>query len=377
MVFGKKCCPLVTSYICMDLFVLVSCCGINEYRGMVMIFDPLRKANRYLIASLQILLKLAFCVGLSLLIVGCSQLSKYSPSMDWLKISASKIENAIGKITDIGAGNSGVAYPKLSSVPTLPETMSSHDERAVIRNRLIADRDNANYIQGKSNLWPNASPPATKRISNSVKVRSSKSKTTIPNISKPVFSELKKELKQERLAKKDKSLEENASKEKLKKVSGQFAGKKGSTQLRFNIPKSTNEEDNSAKGKLKFKFVNVAANHGAQAIFFGHGSSRLSKNDIEIIKNIANKAITTDAVVHVKGHASMRTRNMDPIQHALANFNISIKRANAVAKALINHGVPAGRLIIDAVGASEPVSTEAMPSGERANRRAEISLSAT
>ena len=73
----------------------------------------------------------------------------------------------------------------------------------------------------------------------------------------------------------------------------------------------------------------------------------------------------------------MRTRNMDPIQHALANFNISIKRANAVAKALINNGVPAGRLIIDAVGASEPVSIEAMPSGERANRRAEISLSAT
>jgi outer membrane protein OmpA-like peptidoglycan-associated protein len=98
---------------------------------------------------------------------------------------------------------------------------------------------------------------------------------------------------------------------------------------------------------------------------------------MEIIKNIANEAITTNAVVHVKGHASMRTRNMDPIQHALANFNISIKRANAVAKALISHGVPAGRLIIDAVGASEPVSTEAMPSGERANRRAEISLSAT
>ena len=105
---------------------------------MVMIFDPLRKANRYLIASLQIFLKLAFCVGLSLVIVGCSQLSKYSPSMDWLKISASKIENAIGKITDIGVGNSGANYPKLSSVPTLPETMSSNDERAIIRNRLIA-----------------------------------------------------------------------------------------------------------------------------------------------------------------------------------------------------------------------------------------------
>ena len=377
MVFSKKCCPLVTSYICMELFVLVSCCGINEYRGMVMIFDSLRKANRYLIASLQIFLKLAFCVGLSLVIVGCSQLSKYSPSMDWLKISASKIENAIGKITDIGVGNSGADYPKLSSVPILPETMSSNDERAVIRKRLIADRDNANYVQGKSNLWPNASPPKTKKINKSVKLDTGKPKANISNIAKPVFSELKKELKQERLTKKNKFPLENTTKPKLKNISSQFSGKKASPKFRFTIPKDTNDQDNHAEGRLKFKFVNVAANIGAQAIFFGHGSSRLSKKDLEIIKNIANEAITTNAVVHVKGHASMRTRNMDPIQHALANFNISIKRANAVAKALINHGVPAGRLIIDAVGASEPVSTEAMPSGERANRRAEISLSAT
>lgn len=361
----------------MELIVLITCCGINEYRGMVMIFDSLRKANRHLIASVKIVLKLAFCVGLSLVIVGCSQLSKYSPSMDWLKISASKIENAIDTLTDISIGNRGADYPKLSSVPTLPETMSSHDERAVIRDRLIADRDNANYVQGKSNLWPNASPPKRKSINNSVKMDSGKSKAPTSNTSKPVFSELKKELKKERLAKKDKSPLENIAKPKLKNISSQFVGKEASPKLRFNIPKDTNEEDNRAKGKLKFKFVDVAANHGAQAIFFGHGSSQLSKNDMEIIKNIANEAITTNAVVHVKGHASMRTRNMDPIQHALANFNISIKRANAVAKALISHGVPAGRLIIDAVGASEPVSTEAMPSGERANRRAEISLSAT
>ncbi len=361
----------------MELIVLITCCGINEYRGMVMIFDSLRKANRHLIASVKIVLKLAFCVGLSLVIVGCSQLSKYSPSMDWLKISASKIENAIDTLTDISIGNRGADYPKLSSVPTLPETMSSHDERAVIRDRLIADRDNANYVQGKSNLWPNAAPPKRKSINNSVKMDSGKSKAPTSNTSKPVFSELKKELKKERLAKKDKFPLENIAKPKLKNISSQFVGKEASPKLRFNIPKDTNEEDNRAKGKLKFKFVDVAANHGAQAIFFGHGSSRLSKNDMEIIKNIANEAITTNAVVHVKGHASMRTRNMDPIQHALANFNISIKRANAVAKALISHGVPAGRLIIDAVGASEPVSTEAMPSGERANRRTEISLSAT
>ena len=342
-----------------------------------MSFDSLNNANKYLNARLQVFFKLVFCVGLSLVIVGCSQLSKYSPSMDWLKVSASKIENAIGKITDIGSDDSGASYPKLSSVPVLPETMSSQDERTTIRNRLIADRDNANYVRGKSNLWPNSSPPKTKSINNSNKIVSNKSKNTTSSVSKPVFSKLKKELEQERLAKNDKSAEQSGAKPELNKISSPVSATKSLPKFRFNIPQGTNGQDNLAKGKLKFKFVNVAANHGAQAIFFGHGSSRLSKNDIEIIKSIAEKALSTNAVVHVKGHASMRTRNMDPIQHALANFNISIKRANAVAKALIKNGVPAGRLIIDAVGASEPVSIEAMPSGERANRRAEISLSAT
>ena len=342
-----------------------------------MIFDSLNNANRYLNSRLRVFLKLIFCVALSFVFVGCSQLSKYSPSLVWLKISASKIENAIGKITDMGSDNTGANYPKLSSVPVLPENISSQDERATIRNRLIADRDNANYVQGKSNLWPNSSPPKVKKINNSNKIDSSKSKNIKSNVSKPVFSKLKKELEQERLAKNDKSAEQSGAKPELNKISSPVSATKSLPKFRFNIPQGTNGQDNLAKGKLKFKFVNVAANHGAQAIFFGHGSSRLSKNDIEIIKNIAEKAVSTNAVVHVKGHASMRTRNMDPIQHALANFNISIKRANAVAKALINNGVPAGRLIIDAVGASEPVSIEAMPSGERANRRAEISLSAT
>ncbi len=342
-----------------------------------MIFDSLNNASRYLDAGLRVFFKLVFCVGLSLALIGCSQLSKYSPSMDWLKVSASKIENAIGKITDIGSGDSGASYPKLSSVPVLPETMSSKDERTTIRNRLIADRDNANYVRGKSNLWPNSSPPKVKRINNSNNIVTSKSKNSTSNVSKPVFSKLKKELKQERLAKKEKLAEQRVAKPELNKISSPVSETKSLPKFRFNIPQGINGQNNLAKGKLKFKFVNVAANHGAQAIFFGHGSSRLSKNDIEIIKNIAEKAVSTNAVVHVKGHASMRTRNMDPIQHALANFNISIKRANAVAKALINNGVPAGRLIIDAVGASEPVSIEAMPSGERANRRAEISLSAT
>jgi hypothetical protein len=183
--------------------------------------------------------------------------------MDWFKISASKIENAIGKITDIGSDNSDAGYPKLSSVPVLPETMSSQDERTTIRNRLIADRDNANYVRGKSNLWPNSSPPKMKRVNNSNKIVSNKSKNTTSNVPKPVFSKLKKELEQERLAKNDKSTEQSVAKPELNKISSAVSETKSLPKFRFNIPQVTNGQDNLAEGKLKFKFVNVAANHGA------------------------------------------------------------------------------------------------------------------
>jgi len=70
----------------------------------------------------------------------------------------------------------------------------------------------------------------------------------------------------------------------------------------------------------------------------------------------------------------MRTGEMDPLEHTIANFNISLLRANAVASALIQNGVPAERLIVDAVGDTQPLYSEAMPSGEHANRRTEIFL---
>jgi flagellar motor protein MotB len=89
---------------------------------------------------------------------------------------------------------------------------------------------------------------------------------------------------------------------------------------------------------------------------------------------MAQQALDAGAFIRVVGHASMRTVEMDPFEHIVANFNISLLRANAVAAALIQNGVPAERLIVDALGDTQPLHSEAMPSGEHANRRTEIFL---
>ena len=76
--------------------------------------------------------------------------------------------------------------------------------------------------------------------------------------------------------------------------------------------------------------------------------------------------------VKVVGHSSSRTPNMPVEKHLVAIFAKSQARANAVARELIRDGVPASRVLVEAVGDSQPVYYESMPQGEDGNRRAEI-----
>jgi outer membrane protein OmpA-like peptidoglycan-associated protein len=76
--------------------------------------------------------------------------------------------------------------------------------------------------------------------------------------------------------------------------------------------------------------------------------------------------------IRVVGHASSRTANMPVEKHLEVIFQKSQARANAVAQELIHEGVPAARVLIDAVGDSQPIYYESMPQGEEGNRRAEI-----
>jgi outer membrane protein OmpA-like peptidoglycan-associated protein len=86
----------------------------------------------------------------------------------------------------------------------------------------------------------------------------------------------------------------------------------------------------------------------------------------------AFKAAGGTGTIRVVGHASSRTPNMSVERHLQVIFEKSQGRANAVARELMNQGVPADRIRIDAVGDSQPVYYESMPRGEEGNRRAEI-----
>ena len=65
---------------------------------------------------------------------------------------------------------------------------------------------------------------------------------------------------------------------------------------------------------------------------------------------------------------------MDPVRHKMINFKVSIERANVIARELVHMGFMKEQLLVDAVSDTAPLYYEFMPTGEAANRRAEIYL---
>jgi len=109
-------------------------------------------------------------------------------------------------------------------------------------------------------------------------------------------------------------------------------------------------------------------------IYFADGSSALSGQDRRVLAQVAALQRQYGGLLRVVGHASSRTGAMDIARHKLANFTISLERANSVAEALMREGVSGRYLFVGAVSDSQPVYYEIMPSGEAGNRRAEIYL---
>lgn len=109
-------------------------------------------------------------------------------------------------------------------------------------------------------------------------------------------------------------------------------------------------------------------------IQFPNGSAALSSHDRKILSDVAKLQKQSNGVLRVVGHASQRTRNMDPSQHAITNLKVSEQRANRIANILQQMGVSSNQVLVAAVGDNEPVFLEVMPSGEAGNRRAEIYL---
>ncbi len=109
-------------------------------------------------------------------------------------------------------------------------------------------------------------------------------------------------------------------------------------------------------------------------ILFDNGSSKLESLARRILSSVSHLQLDSGGTLRIVGHASSRTRNLSPVRHKMANFQISMERADKVFGELVRLGVSGDRIDITAVSDAEPMYHEFMPSGEAGNRRAEVYL---
>lgn len=144
-----------------------------------------------------------------------------------------------------------------------------------------------------------------------------------------------------------------------------------------------NEDENEVKPKEKQTTVETdtddtkeaSVSYRVETIYFANGSAYVDSKYNANLRKVAKMAKENNAKVIVYGHSSSRTRDTDPASHKLANFKASMERAQNVAAVLKRIGVPADKIIIEAMSDSAPAYQEVMPEGERLNRRAEIYIS--
>lgn len=107
-------------------------------------------------------------------------------------------------------------------------------------------------------------------------------------------------------------------------------------------------------------------------IYFADGSYRLTTEEKNILRQVAQKAERLNAEIIIRGHASSRTRPASAVEHTLINLNISSRRALVVAETLARYGIPLRQMRYEALSDSHPAEPEINRRAEAFNRRVEI-----
>ena len=104
---------------------------------------------------------------------------------------------------------------------------------------------------------------------------------------------------------------------------------------------------------------------------FGFDKSNLTARDREQLdKLIARvKASPEVTTIRVTGY----TDNVGKPEY---NMKLSLRRAEAAQKYLIDHGIDPQRIVIVGMGEADPVATNGTPAGRAQNRRAEVDIHA-
>lgn len=109
-------------------------------------------------------------------------------------------------------------------------------------------------------------------------------------------------------------------------------------------------------------------------LLFANGSPGVGGRERDILREVARIQKEDGRTLTLVGHASGRTRSMDPTAQKEVNMRISRQRGESVARVLREFGVAETALRVIPMADNQPLFSEDLPSGEAGNRRVEVYL---
>ena len=300
-------------------------------------------------------------VLLALLLGACSQVPDWADPTDWFESQAEPA--VVAQAEEQRNYAQTAAFPNLGSVPDVPTRVTAPELRSKILENLAADRSNAVYSGEKLTGQPMTTAPLPAAMSTTM-AAPMLSQRLVP-VGAPAAPEIAGELSAD---------------------GGQMAVPAARiAQAAPSLPSQTAQ----AAPQLRTQFQPQLRPQQAQApvlagpqgrselvaiIYFAHGSAALDAQDRQILSDVVALHRARGAKIRVIGHASAHTTPTNQVEHRLANFEISLKRANSVVARLISLGIGRAEIKAEAKGDGLPVYHEFMSTGEAGNRRVEIFL---
>ena len=246
-------------------------------------------------------------------------------------------------------------FPNLASVPDTPRQASSAKQRQEVAAALAADRENAQYSGQR--LVAGGTSGAT----GAAQGAATEAATEAPET--PVLA-------------RDLGLpaRETQRTTRAQEAPAADAAAAPATPAPAEPPRAETSLAQAAPAASAQVAVPPGRSELAAIIYFAHGSDRLNADDRAVLRDVVALSRERGAGIRVIGHASARTRTVDPVQHRVANLEVSQRRADSVAAALVRLGAARDKVRVEARADTLPVYHEFMPTGEAGNRRAEIFL---
>ena len=337
------------------------------------------------------------------LLASCSYLPEQLDPIDWVDsandwvkdgiwgedTSGPESEARISKRGTLLEPNREDPFPSLSEVPDERPSISTFQERELLAEKLIADRENANYTDS-INAPRSTDPLPEPRQTAQLEGREPELLARPIEETKGLVVENKVHGAESVVRSPDhiggshsdglpivppptQSIPDWGTVEEHFYAMFQASGGSGGSLEDYTISGGP-QFDRTANYSNSDSFaspMSSAAIHAA-VIFFDHGSSRLSREDKEVLRQVVAAQEEFGGIIRVVGHASSRTKTNDVIGHQIANYETSLARARVVANEIIRLGVTRDKVFFEAMADKQPDYSEATTMGEAGNRRANI-----